>query len=45
MNLKRLDVLLDNKLSIIGLYPFFFFFCFSLSFCFFLLRSKDEQNE
>ena len=38
MNLRRFDVLLDNKLSVIKLYLFFVFLLF-------LLRSKDDQNE
>ena len=37
MNLKRLDVLFDNKLSIIRLYLFCFVSLFLLSFC---LRAK-----
>ena len=38
MNLKRFDVLFDNKLSIIRLYSFLLFACF-------LLKSKADQYE
>ena len=41
LNVKPFDVLFDNKLSIIGLYLFYFFACFF----FLLLESKDDQCE
>ena len=45
MTLKRFDLLLDNKLSLIRLYIFIFvavvFFCFAC----FLFKSKDDQHE